>query len=659
MLLGYGVPGTVPLGQIRANPLVHTMTVSGGSALPAAHQWAVTIARVAFGTTVPTTQQDSGRVLPLDVVQPRVSSFVASFVPGTGGEILTRLLMGVTTTRPVSKAWLLVHGPATALLRNITAGVGALSVGVLTLPRGIRTAVSHATTSIVRQTLAIAIVVRSPSLVQGALFLALRLRGVLSATTTTFGSTFAVSSKVLFAYSRVPAALSRAVHKGVAVATGYSLRLARALAAVVAFAVVGWAFVDARIDRSLRAYMRPTAVALKGVLHRVSTAHGRAGVIFRELYLTQRALTALWFSSTRALVSDRVVATRLVSAVIRSIDRIPLLTATASRAWVWSRQKGHAFFTATRAAAKAIKGSPLAAFSRSVSVAALGKRIGVFRALLTEGRASLAKTPVKLIRYATRSRLTRVVTSSRTLRVVTSARAQVRYSGLKLVRSAQQAVVTRAVNLRKLLRGPLSSSPTLTRNMRRLLRVKSGLALWVTKFHPVQQYALLVEAVAASAVSVWEGLIKRLKASLFAYGMPRVRDALGLFRARFAVGDPRVRHVEEYPMSETTTLLPPIEPVSEYENIMFDFGLTADPSTPVVSMVLTCTASMGDDAQASSRLIGAPAIGASHRTGAANLAVIQRVGNTVDGVTYRLQCDATLSDGQVKTLVAYLQARAS
>lgn len=91
---------------------------------------------------------------------------------------------------------------------------------------------------------------------------------------------------------------------------------------------------------------------------------------------------------------------------------------------------------------------------------------------------------------------------------------------------------------------------------------------------------------------------------------------------------------------------PPIDPTVEKENLTFDYGPRLGAGVTITSATLTCTAIIGLDASAASRLLGSSSIVASPSSGAPAGAVIQTVGTMVAGVTYQIQCVAQTSDGQ-------------
>lgn len=68
---------------------------------------------------------------------------------------------------------------------------------------------------------------------------------------------------------------------------------------------------------------------------------------------------------------------------------------------------------------------------------------------------------------------------------------------------------------------------------------------------------------------------------------------------------------------------------------------------------VTCAVNYGTDADAATRLVGAPSIGPSPFTGTADAAVLQQWGNMLPGVTYLLVATVLLNDGQQLTLWAH------
>ena len=140
-------------------------------------------------------------------------------------------------------------------------------------------------------------------------------------------------------------------------------------------------------------------------------------------------------------------------------------------------------------------------------------------------------------------------------------------------------------------------------------------------------------------------------------GRPRIMVSLGQPRQRISAGAPRNRVVLgiSNAVSQTNELLPPIDSSVEIETVTFDFGLILAPGVTITSVVsLTCQVLSGTDPNPASRLVGGAAIVPSPNTGLANQAVSQLVGTMIGGVTYRLQCVATSSDGQTISLWNHL-----
>lgn len=101
-------------------------------------------------------------------------------------------------------------------------------------------------------------------------------------------------------------------------------------------------------------------------------------------------------------------------------------------------------------------------------------------------------------------------------------------------------------------------------------------------------------------------------------------------------------------MSQAKDLFPPIDATVEQENITFDFGpALASGVTLTGTPAVTCAVYSGSDPSASSRVLNAPQLTSSPNTGLANQAVIVTVGQMIGGVTYRLQCSVSTTDGQV------------
>lgn len=127
-----------------------------------------------------------------------------------------------------------------------------------------------------------------------------------------------------------------------------------------------------------------------------------------------------------------------------------------------------------------------------------------------------------------------------------------------------------------------------------------------------------------------------------------------------ATGAPR-RYVATAPMipgarvAKTNDIGPAIDSVDEQPTVTFDFGPLLAAGASVTSVVaIRCAAYQGVDALASTRLLGPSQLTTSPSTGSGSAAVAQLVGGMVAGVTYRIQCVALTSDGQVLSLWTHL-----
>lgn len=148
-----------------------------------------------------------------------------------------------------------------------------------------------------------------------------------------------------------------------------------------------------------------------------------------------------------------------------------------------------------------------------------------------------------------------------------------------------------------------------------------------------------------------------LNPNYIATGRPRVMVSLGAPRQMIGMGAPRNRVVLGITnqVSQTNELLPPIDSTVEIETVTFDFGLILVAGVTITGVTsLTCEVVSGTDPNPASRLVGSAAIVASPNSGGANQAVAQLVGTMLGGVTYRLQCVATSSDGQTISLWNHL-----
>jgi hypothetical protein len=111
-------------------------------------------------------------------------------------------------------------------------------------------------------------------------------------------------------------------------------------------------------------------------------------------------------------------------------------------------------------------------------------------------------------------------------------------------------------------------------------------------------------------------------------------------------------------MSQTNDLSPDIDATVEFETVTFDYGLTLALGATVASANVTRSVVSGTDATPTQRVVGSPSITTSLQIGAPNAAVSQLGGRMVAGVTYRLQCVATTSDGQSLSLWTHLTCQA-
>lgn len=111
-------------------------------------------------------------------------------------------------------------------------------------------------------------------------------------------------------------------------------------------------------------------------------------------------------------------------------------------------------------------------------------------------------------------------------------------------------------------------------------------------------------------------------------------------------------------MPKAADLTPAFDAVNYSAVIGFDFSPWLPSGVTVTGGTVTCTQyaslpvepneSAAIDSAPSSRLTGAPSIGASTGvggTGAANTQVNQQISNLVDQVVYQFLCEATFSDG--------------
>lgn len=108
-------------------------------------------------------------------------------------------------------------------------------------------------------------------------------------------------------------------------------------------------------------------------------------------------------------------------------------------------------------------------------------------------------------------------------------------------------------------------------------------------------------------------------------------------------------------MSSTNNLTPPIDATVEQETVTFDYGGILKPGITLTGTpTITCDVYGGTDPTPDARIIGPWRIGDSPNTGAPNAAIYQVFGQMLAGVTYRLQCVCTTSDGQTLSLWTHL-----
>lgn len=104
--------------------------------------------------------------------------------------------------------------------------------------------------------------------------------------------------------------------------------------------------------------------------------------------------------------------------------------------------------------------------------------------------------------------------------------------------------------------------------------------------------------------------------------------------------------------------LSPIDTVEEV-NVTFDFAkrLASGATISTIAAVI-CTVYQGADSSPSSRLIGSAVIISSPSSGAADAAVLQKVGTMLAGVVYRLDATIETSDGQTLNLWGHAPCQA-
>lgn len=102
-------------------------------------------------------------------------------------------------------------------------------------------------------------------------------------------------------------------------------------------------------------------------------------------------------------------------------------------------------------------------------------------------------------------------------------------------------------------------------------------------------------------------------------------------------------------MTQVPDLFPPIDE-NEQIYIMFDFAPEMSSGTIIATATITCIGIFGVDLNASSRVLGVPALAPSPSSGIANQAVRQMIGDMIGGERYRIQCLARIGDGQIFSL---------
>jgi hypothetical protein len=180
-----------------------------------------------------------------------------------------------------------------------------------------------------------------------------------------------------------------------------------------------------------------------------------------------------------------------------------------------------------------------------------------------------------------------------------------------------------------------------------------GVAVQYSSSSPIG--GAFVQALAGNVTASITGIV--LNPNYIATGRPRRFIAAAGDWRLIAAGRPRHRIVVgiSNQMSQTNTLQPPIDAAVEIETATFDYGLMLAPGATIVGTpTITCTVVSGADASPGSRLVNSAQIITSPNSGVASQAVAQLVGNMVGGVTYKLQCVASISDGQVLSLWTHL-----
>lgn len=145
---------------------------------------------------------------------------------------------------------------------------------------------------------------------------------------------------------------------------------------------------------------------------------------------------------------------------------------------------------------------------------------------------------------------------------------------------------------------------------------------------------------------------------------PKQRRCTSTRLARLAVSTPEKLKRQFITVVQGPNFMPkgndfsPID-TNETVTLTFDFGPWLDKNVTISSVTsVTAAAFNGTDGSANSRMVSTPTIVASPYTGAANAAVLQKMGNNpINGVTYRVDAVVATSDGQTLNLWAHIKAQ--
>jgi hypothetical protein len=159
--------------------------------------------------------------------------------------------------------------------------------------------------------------------------------------------------------------------------------------------------------------------------------------------------------------------------------------------------------------------------------------------------------------------------------------------------------------------------------------------------------AVALRRVAAAIADTRTKAATAKQRAMAATAFERVKTATAVERSPVAVGRSNT-------MSQTNPLSPDIDATVEFETVTFDYGLILAAGATITSATVTCSVVSGTDPAPSSRVVGSPSNTRPLQIGAASAAMSQLVGAMVAGVTYRLQCVATTSDGQSLSLWTHL-----